>query len=103
MLRSEDVVGPSQLATEEHDAVAQAARIAIHGTMMAAQTERHRAHSVPVEPDLRWMDDDALRRRGPDDIVAYAIMARDSYYRLHERCRPRPTGQVYIYTITYSF
>ena len=103
VMRSEDVAGSSQLATEERDAVAQATRMAIHGGILASQTERRRAPSAPVEPELRWLDDDALRQLGPDDIVRYAITARDAYYRLHQRCRPRPTGQVYLYTITHYF
>ena len=103
MLRSEDVAGPSQLATEERDAIAQATHMAIHGTMMAVQAERHRAPSAPIEPELRWVDNDALCQLDHDTLWTYAITVRDAYYRLHGTCRPRPIGQVYIYTITYSF
>ena len=75
----------------------------IHGTMLATQVERHRAPSAPVEPELRWVDDDALRALDHETLWTYVVTAHDAYYRLHGRCRPRLTGQVYLYTIAYSF
>ena len=77
--------------------------MAMHGTMLAVRAERDRAPSAPVEPELRWVDDDALRPLYHDTLWTYVVTARDAYYGLHGRCRPRPTGQVYLYTITYSF
>ena len=75
----------------------------IHGALMAVQVERARAPTTPTDPELRWVDDDVIHLLDPHTLAEYAITARDAYFRLHQRCRPRPTGQVYLYTITYSF
>ena len=65
--------------------------------------ERDRAPSAPVEPELRWVDDDALRALDHETLWTYVVTACDAYHRLYGTCRPRPTGQVYLYRITYSF
>jgi len=103
LLRTEDVVDQSQLATEERSSLAQATRMAIHGALMVVQAERARPPTAPTDPELRWLDDDVIRLLNPQTLAEYAITARDAYFRLQQRCRPRPTGQVYLYTITYSF
>ena len=77
--------------------------MAIHGALMAVQAERARAPTAPTDPELRWVEDDVICLLDPHTLAEYAIIARDAYFRLHQRCRPRPTGQVYLYTITYSF
>ena len=52
MLRTNDVVEASQLATEERSALAEATWMTIHGTMMVVQVERRRAPTGPTEPEL---------------------------------------------------
>ena len=103
LLRTEDVDDQSQLATEERSSLAHATSMAIHGALMAVQAERGRAPTAPTNPELRWVDDDVIHLLDPHTLAEYAITACDAYFRLHQRCRPRPTGQVYLYTITYSF
>ena len=103
LLRTEDVVDQSQLVTEERSSLAHATSMAIHGALMAVQAERGRAPTAPIYPELRWVDDDVIHLLDPHTLEEYAITARDAYFRLHQRCRPRPTGQVYLYTIRYSF
>ena len=77
--------------------------MAIHGTLMVAQAERGRAPTAPTDPEIQWLGDDVIRLLDSQTLAEYAITARDAYFRLHQRCRPRPTGHVYLYTITYSF
>ena len=77
--------------------------MAIHGAMMVVQAERARPPTAPTDPKLQWVDDDVICLLNPQTLAEYAITARDAYFRLHQRCRPRPTGQVYLYTIMYSF
>ena len=89
--------------TEEQSSLAHATSMAIHGALMAVQAERGRAPTAPTDPELRWVDDDFIHLLDPHTLAEYAITARDAYFRLHQRCRPRSTGQVYLYTITYSF
>ena len=103
LLRTEDVGNQSQLATEERSSLAQATYMAIHGTLMVVQAERVRPATAPTNPELKWVDDDVIRLLDPQTLAEYAITARDAYFRLHKRCKPRPTGQVYLYTITCSF
>jgi len=100
VLRSDDVAGPSQLATEERSALAQATRMAMHGTMLAVQAERDRA---PVEPELPWLDDAAVLALDYPSVQTYALTMRDAYHRVIGTRRPRPTGQVHLYTFTYYF
>ena len=75
----------------------------IHGTFMAVQAERARPPTTPIDPELKWVDDDVIRLLDPQTLAEYAITARDAYFRLQQRCRPRPTRQVYLNTITYPF
>ena len=103
LLRTEDVDDQSQVATEERSSLAQATRMAIHGTLMAVQAERVKTPTTPTDPELKWVDDDVICLLDPQTLAEYAITARDAYFLLQQRCRPRPTGQVYLYTITYSF
>ena len=42
MLRTDDVVGSSQLAYEERSALVEVTRMTMHGIMMAVPIERHR-------------------------------------------------------------
>ena len=102
-LRIEDVVDQSQLATEEQSSLAQATQMAIHGTFMAVQEERARPPTAHADPELKWVDDDVIHLLDPQTLAEYAITAHDAYFRLQQRWRPRPAGQVYLYTITYSF
>lgn len=67
--------------------------MAIHGALMAVQAERGRAPTAPIDPELRWVDDDVIRLLDPHTLVEYSITAHDAYFRLHQRCRPRLTGQ----------
>ena len=60
LLRTEDVVDQSQLATEERSSLAQATQMAIHGTFMAVQEERARPPTAPTDPELQWVDDDVI-------------------------------------------
>ena len=71
--------------------------MAMHGTMMAVQEERRRAPTTPAYPELQWVADDVLNILDHDTMLQYAIMVHDAYFRLHDRCRPRPMGQVYLY------
>ena len=77
--------------------------MAIHGALMVVQEERARPPTAPTYPELRWLDDDVIYLLDPQTLVKYAIIARDAYFRLQQRCKPRPTRQVYLYTIMYSF
>ena len=97
MLRTDDVVGSSQLAYEERSALAEVTCMTMHGTMIAMQVERHRAPTAPVEPEIQRMTNDFLNVFDRDTLLHYAIMAHDAYFGLHRRCRPRPMGQVYLY------
>ena len=103
LLRIEDVVDQSQLATEEWSSLAQATQMAIHGTFMVVQAERARAPTTPIDPELRWVDDDVIHLLDRHTLAEYAITAHDAYFRLHQRGRHRSTGHVYLYTIMYSF
>ena len=69
----------------------------MHGTMMAVQEERRRAPTIPTEPELQWVANDVLNILDHDKVLHYVIMARDAYFGLHHRCRPRMMGHVYIY------
>ena len=66
--------------------------------MMVVHAERRRAPTAPAEPELQWVDDDVLNLLDHDSMLQYAIMVRDAYFRLHQRCGPRPMGQVYLYS-----
>ena len=92
LLRIEDVDDQSHLVTEERSSLAHATSMAIHGALMAVQAERGRAPTAPTDPKLRWVDDDVICLLDPHTLAEYAITARDSYFRLHQRCRPRPMG-----------
>ena len=97
MLRIDDVAKASRLATEELSALAEETHMAMHGTMMVVHAERCRAPTPPTEPELQWVANDVLNIIDHDTVIQYAIMARDAYFRLHHRCRPRPMGHVYLY------
>ena len=97
MLRVDDVAASSQLATEERGTLAEATLMTMHFGMMVVQSERRRAPTAPAELELHWVDNDVLNLLDHDSMLQYAIMAHDAYFRLHQRCRPRPMGQVYLY------
>ena len=67
-------------------------RMTMHGTMMAVQEERHREPTSPAEPEIQWVTNDVLNILVRETLMHYAIMARDAYFGLHHRCRPRPMG-----------
>ena len=52
MLRTDDVAGSSQLATEECSALVEATLMIMHSGMMVVQAERRRAPTAPTEPEL---------------------------------------------------
>ena len=52
MLRIDDVAKSSQLATEEHSALAEVTHMTMHGTMMAVQTKRHQSPSAHEDPEI---------------------------------------------------
>ena len=83
--------------TEERSTLAEATLMTMHSGMMVVQEESRRAPTTPVEPELQWVDDDVLNLLDHESMLQYAIMARDAYFRLHQRCRLRPMGQVYLY------
>ena len=97
MLRIDDVAGSSQLAYEECSALAEATCMTMHGTMIPVHAERHRAPTTLAEPEIQWVTNDFLNVLDHDTLLHYAIMARDAYFGLHHRCRPRPMGHVYLY------
>ena len=47
--------------------------------------ERDRAPSVPVEPEIPWLDDDTLNALDRETLCKYIKMARDAYLRLQAR------------------
>ena len=69
----------------------------MYGNMMVVLEERGRAPTARTEPKLQWVDDDIIPLLNHDTVLQYAIIAHDAYFRLHERCRRQPIGQVYIY------
>ena len=97
MLRIDDVAKSSQLATKERGALVDATRMALHGTMMAVQEERHKEPTAPMEPKLQWVVNNFLNIIDHNTMLEYAIMARHEYFGLHHRCKSRLMGNVYLY------
>ena len=88
MLRIDDVAESSQLVTKEHGALVDATCMALNGTMMVVQEERHREPTAPMEPKLQWVIYDVLNIIDHNTMPEYAIMARHEYFGLNYRCRP---------------
>ena len=77
--------------------MSEATLMTMYSGMMVMQTEIRRAPTTPAEPELQWVADDVLNILDHKTLLQYAFMARDAYFGLHHRCRPRPMGQVYLY------
>ena len=92
MLRKYDVADSSQLVTEERSALEEVTHMEMHGTMMVVHAERCRAPTPPVEPELQWVANDVCNIFYHNMMMQYVIMARDAYFGLHHRCRPRLMG-----------
>ena len=99
VLRTDDVAESSQLEIEEQSAFTEVTHMTMHGTMMVVQEERRRAPTAPTEPKLQWVSTDIINIIDHDTVLQYAIMARDAYFRLHDRCMPRLMGHLYLYCI----
>ena len=97
MLRIDNVAESSQLVTKERGALADVTRMALDGTMMAVQEERHREPTAPMEPKLQWVIYDVLNIIDHNTMLEYAIMAHHEYFGLYHRCKSRLMGNVYLY------